>query len=162
MGVETSVGLLEADHYVLALGTDAPQRVKPLGIRIPVYPLEGYSLSLPITDDAAAPRISVTDFERKVVYARIGGDLTFPGATDFGALKPWCGRPRRAARRSSGPRRTRTSGSTWATGRSASPSRSPRGVSWRISPRDARPPCRSTASPFNGVRHHFHNAKIGV
>jgi D-amino-acid dehydrogenase len=120
MGVETGVGVLEADHYVMALGTNAPYLVKPLGIRIPVYPLKGYSLSLPITDDGGAPRISVTDFKRKVVYARIGDDLrvagmadlsgrravidveridqlvdevrnTFPRATDFSELKPWCG-----------------------------------------------------------------------
>lgn len=120
MGVETSVGVLEADHYVMALGTNAPWLVKPLGIRVPVYPLKGYSLSLPITDQAGAPRISVTDFKRKVVYARIGDDLrvagmadlsgrravidveridqlvdevkgTFPRATDFSELKPWCG-----------------------------------------------------------------------
>jgi len=120
MGVETGVGVLEADHYVLALGTNAPYLVKPLGIRIPVYPLKGYSLSLPITDEGKAPRISVTDFKRKVVYARIGDDLrvagmadlsgrravidveridqlvdevrnTFPRATDFSQLKPWCG-----------------------------------------------------------------------
>jgi D-amino-acid dehydrogenase len=87
---------------------------------VPVYPLKGYSLSLPITNDAAAPTISVTDFKRKVVYARIGEDLrvagmadlsgrrceidaerveqlveevrnTFPRATDFRILKPWCG-----------------------------------------------------------------------
>ena len=120
MGVETSIGVLEADHYVMALGTNAPHLVKPLGIRIPVYPLKGYSLSLPIADDRGAPRISVTDFKRKVVYARIGDDLrvagmadlsgrkavidveridqlvdevrnTFPRATDFGELQPWCG-----------------------------------------------------------------------
>jgi D-amino-acid dehydrogenase len=120
MGVETGVGVLEADHYVLALGTNAPYLVKPLGIRIPVYPLKGYSLSLPITDEGKAPRMSVTDFKRKVVYARIGDDLrvagmadlsgrravidveridqlvdevrnTFPRATDFSQLKPWCG-----------------------------------------------------------------------
>jgi D-amino-acid dehydrogenase len=120
MGVETSVGVLEADHYVLALGANAPYLVKPLGIRIPVYPLKGYSLSLPVRNAAAAPRISVTDFKRKVVYARIGDDLrvagmadlsgrravidveridqlvdevrnTFPRATDFSELQPWCG-----------------------------------------------------------------------
>ena len=120
MGVETSIGVLEADHYVLALGTNAPYLLRPLGIRVPVYPLKGYSLSLPITNDAAAPTISVTDFKRKVVYARIGDDLrvagmadlsgrravidvervdqlvdevksTFPRATDFRTLKPWCG-----------------------------------------------------------------------
>jgi D-amino-acid dehydrogenase len=120
MGVETSIGVLEADHYVLALGANAPHLVKPLDIRIPVYPLKGYSLSLPITTDAGAPRISVTDFKRKVVYARIGDELrvagmadlsgrgavidveridqlvdevrnTFPRATDFSRLEPWCG-----------------------------------------------------------------------
>ena len=120
MGVETNQGVLEADHYVLALGTNAPYLLKPLGIRVPVYPLKGYSLTLPVTDDRGAPRISVTDFKRKVVYARIGDDLrvagmadlsgkraeidaervdqlveevarTFPRATDFSSLRPWCG-----------------------------------------------------------------------
>ena len=120
MGVETSAGVLEADHYVLALGTNAPYLLKPLGIRVPVYPLKGYSLTLPVTDERGAPRISVTDFKRKVVYARIGDDLrvagmadlsgkravidaervdqlvdevrnAFPRATDFSRLGPWCG-----------------------------------------------------------------------
>lgn len=120
MGVETGAGVFEADAYVLALGANAAQLLKPLGIRVPVYPLKGYSLSLPVTDDRAAPRISVTDYKRKVVYARIGDELrvagmadvagrrpvidaerigqlvdevkaTFPHATDFRTLKPWCG-----------------------------------------------------------------------
>jgi D-amino-acid dehydrogenase len=120
MGVETSAGVLEADAYVLALGTNAPYLLAGLGIRVPVYPLKGYSLSLPVTDDRGAPRISVTDYTRKVVYARIGDELrvagmadlagrraeidaervaqlvdevkaTFPRATDFSTLRPWCG-----------------------------------------------------------------------
>ena len=120
MGVETSAGVLEADAYVLALGTNAAWLTKPLGIRLPIYPLKGYSLSLPVTDDRGAPRISVTDYKRKVVYARIGDELrvagmadlagrravidaervdqlitevrnAFPHATDFSTLRPWCG-----------------------------------------------------------------------
>ena len=120
MGIETNEGTFEADHYVLALGTNAPQLVAPLGIRIPVYPLKGYSLTLPITDERGAPRISVTDFKRKVVYARLGEELrvagmadlsgkravidperigqlvdevkaAFPRASDFRTLRPWCG-----------------------------------------------------------------------
>ncbi len=120
MGVETGNGVFEADRYVLALGTSAPALVKPLGIRLPVYPLKGYSLSLPVTDEAGAPRISVTDFKRKVVYARLGNELrvagmadlagrraeidtervgqlveevrhAFPQETDFCRLEPWCG-----------------------------------------------------------------------
>jgi D-amino-acid dehydrogenase len=120
MGVETSQGVFEADAYVLALGTNAPYLLAPLGIRVPIYPLKGYSLSLPVADEGAAPRISVTDFKRKVVYARIGGELrvagmadlsgkravidvervdqlvsevkaAFPKASDFRKLSPWCG-----------------------------------------------------------------------
>jgi len=121
IGVETNYGVMEADVYVLALGTNAPHLLAPLGIRVPVYPLKGYSLSLPITSERGAPSISVTDFKRKVVYARLGGDLrvagmadlsgraaiidvervgqlvaevkrTFPDASDFSRLGPWCGR----------------------------------------------------------------------
>ena len=120
LGVETDDGVHEADAYVLALGTQGPPLLAPLRIHVPVYPLKGYSLSLPITNDAAAPRVSVTDFKRKVVYARLGDELrvagmadlagrratidperveqlaaeakaAFPGAADFKVLKPWCG-----------------------------------------------------------------------
>jgi len=120
MGVETNYGVMEADAYVLALGTNAPALLAPLGVRVPVYPLKGYSLSLPIVDESGAPAISVTDFKRKVVYARLGDDLrvagmadltgkgavidvervgqlvnevknTFPKASDFSRLGPWCG-----------------------------------------------------------------------
>jgi D-amino-acid dehydrogenase len=120
MGVQTNAGVMESEAYVLALGTNTPYLLKPLGIRAPIYPLKGYSLTLPITDDRGAPRISVTDFKRKVVYARIGGELrvagmadlsgrraeidvervdqlvdevkaAFPHASDFSRLEPWCG-----------------------------------------------------------------------
>jgi D-amino-acid dehydrogenase len=105
---------------VLALGTNAPYLTRPLGIRIPVYPLKGYSLTLPVVDDRGAPRISITDYKRKVVYARLGDELrvagmadlsgrravidvervgqlvsevkaAFPKASDFTGLSPWCG-----------------------------------------------------------------------
>src|SRR5258708_7809191 len=120
MGAETSEGVFEGDAYVLALGTNAPYLLKPLGIRVPVYPLKGYSLSLAIADDRGAPKISVTEFKRKAVYARLGDELrvagmadlsgkravidvervdqlvsevkaAFPKASDFGKLSPWCG-----------------------------------------------------------------------
>ena len=120
MGVETTEGVMEADAYVLALGNGAAWLLKAIGIRVPVYPLKGYSLSLPVTDASGAPRISVTDFKRKVVYARLGDELrvagmadlsgkravidvervdqlvdevraAFPRATDFSQLSPWCG-----------------------------------------------------------------------
>jgi len=63
----TSSGELSADAFVIALGVHAPLIARPLGIRLPIYPLKGYSLTLPVS--GASPRISVTDFKRKVVYA---------------------------------------------------------------------------------------------
>jgi D-amino-acid dehydrogenase len=69
-GIETDAGPLDADAHVLTLGAASPFLARPLGIRLPIYPLKGYSLTLPAT--RAAPRISVTDFKRKVVYAPLG------------------------------------------------------------------------------------------
>jgi D-amino-acid dehydrogenase len=66
-GIETDAGPLTADVHVLTLGSASPFLVRPLGIHLPIYPLKGYSLTLPATRQA--PRISVTDFKRKVVYA---------------------------------------------------------------------------------------------
>jgi len=69
--VETSGGDLVADAFVVALGAQTPWLVRPLGVAVPVYPLKGYSLTLPVT--GAAPAVSVTDFKRKVVYAPLDG-----------------------------------------------------------------------------------------
>jgi D-amino-acid dehydrogenase len=51
-GVRTDAGLLQADHYLCALGSYAPLLLAPLGIRLPVYPVKGYSITVPITDAA--------------------------------------------------------------------------------------------------------------
>lgn len=66
-GVETSAGALGADAWVLTLGSASPFLVRPLGLHLPIYPLKGYSLTLEA--GARAPRVSITDFKRKVVYA---------------------------------------------------------------------------------------------
>ncbi len=55
--VVTDHGDLTADRYVLACGSYSPLLLKPLGIRLPVYPVKGYSITVPITNDAAAPRV---------------------------------------------------------------------------------------------------------
>ena len=51
----TDAGLLRADRVVLALGSYSPLLLSPVGLRIPVYPVKGYSLTVPITDAAKAP-----------------------------------------------------------------------------------------------------------
>ncbi len=59
-----------ADSYVLALGSYTTQMLAPLGIRLPVYPLKGYSLTLPITDPAMAPMSTILDESYKVAVTR--------------------------------------------------------------------------------------------
>lgn len=84
VSVDTSSGPIDADAFVLAAGTASGRLAKGLGFRLPVYPLKGYSLTLPVT--GRAPRVSVTDFKRKVVYApletREGPRLRVAGMAD--------------------------------------------------------------------------------
>lgn len=118
--VSTNRGEISADTYLVACGSYSPLLLRPLGIRLPVYPIKGYSLTAPITDDAAAPQGTVTDETYKVVVTRLGDriraagtaelagyDLTlrpsrlatiehvvrdlFPGLVDFARVEHWCG-----------------------------------------------------------------------
>ncbi|WP_412458403.1 FAD-dependent oxidoreductase [Sinorhizobium americanum] len=49
-GVVTSHGTLACDAVIVALGSYTPLLLRPFGIRLPVYPVKGYSLTIPITD----------------------------------------------------------------------------------------------------------------
>lgn len=64
-------GELAADAFVLACGTESARLAAGLGIYLPIYPLKGYSLTF--TAAPSAPTVSITDFERKVVYAPLRG-----------------------------------------------------------------------------------------
>jgi D-amino-acid dehydrogenase len=81
-GVETDHGLVTGDGYVLALGVGAARLARGVGLSLPIYPLKGYSLTAPITDPRAAPSVSVTDYARKIVYARLGDRLRAAGMAD--------------------------------------------------------------------------------
>ncbi|WP_426192398.1 D-amino acid dehydrogenase [Massilia sp. DWR3-1-1] len=82
-GVDTSAGRFKADHYVLAAGIDSRDLAAAVGIYLPLYPLKGYSLTAPIRPGDCAPAISITDFERKVLYARIGDALRVAAMVDM-------------------------------------------------------------------------------
>jgi D-amino-acid dehydrogenase len=66
-GVICNEGVIEGDAVVLASGTASAQLARPLGIRLPVYPLKGYSLT--VTGGERVPAISITDAKKKIVYA---------------------------------------------------------------------------------------------
>ncbi|MFS2002537.1 D-amino acid dehydrogenase [Duganella sp. CT11-25] len=82
-GLSTSIGVLSADQYVLAAGIQSRDLAAGAGIYLPLYPLKGYSLTAPIRAQDRAPAVSVTDFERKVLYARINGDLRVAAMVDM-------------------------------------------------------------------------------
>jgi D-amino-acid dehydrogenase len=83
--VHTSAGRLEADYFVLAMGAESVAIAKTVGIRLPVYPIKGYSITLDVTQASpnTAPRINVTDIARKVVFARIGNRLRVAGMAEL-------------------------------------------------------------------------------
>ena len=83
--VVTNRGLVEADALVVASGLDSRTLLRPLGIALPIYPLKGYSLTVPVPHDDAAPRLSVTDARRKIVYARLGNCERIAAMVDIGA-----------------------------------------------------------------------------
>jgi D-amino-acid dehydrogenase len=76
---------LKADAYVVALGSYSPLLLAPLGIRIPVYPLKGYSVTLPLgpAEQAAAPQVSLTDEAHKLVISRLGDRLRIAGTAEL-------------------------------------------------------------------------------
>jgi len=82
--VQTSAGAIEAQQFVLALGSRSHQVAQTLGFRLPVYPLKGYSITLDTSDaPSAVPRVNVTDAARKVVFARIGQRLRVAGMAEL-------------------------------------------------------------------------------
>ncbi|KAB0586680.1 D-amino acid dehydrogenase [Comamonas kerstersii] len=84
-GVQTTRGVHQADHFVLAGGWESVPLARQLGVkRLPVYPLKGYSLTLDAgTAAEQLPRVSVTDSSRKVVFARIGERLRVAGMVEI-------------------------------------------------------------------------------
>jgi D-amino-acid dehydrogenase len=119
-GVRTPQGDVAADAVVLAAGLQSRALAAGVGIELPLYPLKGYSLTAPIGPGHRPPEVSVTDFEKKILYARIDGALrvaamvdlvgddtrldagrlaslqrsvraTFPNAADYDHATPWAG-----------------------------------------------------------------------
>jgi D-amino-acid dehydrogenase len=81
-GVATSKGMLQADAYVVALGSWSPRLVRPLGISLPVYPVKGYSITVPVSDPDAAPVSTVMDESYKVAITRLGNRIRVGGTAE--------------------------------------------------------------------------------
>jgi len=81
--IVTDHGDLSADAYVLACGSYSPLLLRPLGVQLPVYPVKGYSITVPITNDAGAPQGTLTDETYKVVMTRLGDRLRAAGTAEL-------------------------------------------------------------------------------
>ncbi|HJV06659.1 MAG TPA: D-amino acid dehydrogenase [Chromobacteriaceae bacterium] len=91
-GIRVGNELHTADHYVVALGSYSRDLLKSLAIDIPVYPVKGYSLTVPITNPAAAPVSTVLDETYKVAITRFDNRIRVGGMAELAGynleLKP--------------------------------------------------------------------------
>jgi len=77
----TSKGAFHADAYVMALGAYSTPMLRPLGIHLPIYPMKGYSVTLPF--NANSPAITVMDTDHKIVATKLGNHLRIAGTAEF-------------------------------------------------------------------------------
>lgn len=75
--------LLRADAFVVAMGSFSPELLRPLGIRLMIYPGKGYSATYPVIDPDAAPSVSLTDDGYKLVLSRLGARLRVAGTCEW-------------------------------------------------------------------------------
>jgi len=81
--VVTDAGDMRADAYLVALGSYSPLLLKNVGIRIPVYPVKGYSITVPITEASGAPESTVMDETHKVAVTRLGDRIRVGGTAEL-------------------------------------------------------------------------------
>ena len=82
-GVQLAGRLVRGDAYVVALGSYSALLLRPLGVRLPIYPAKGYSVTLPVKDPAAAWTVSLSDEAHKLVFSRLGARLRIAGTAEL-------------------------------------------------------------------------------
>lgn len=82
-GVKTSQGIVTGDHYIMALGAQSPLYTHSIGVRLPVYPMKGYSISIPVNDGEGIPTTCITDQTYKIVYSRLENIIRVAGTAEF-------------------------------------------------------------------------------
>ncbi|WP_424929644.1 D-amino acid dehydrogenase [Amaricoccus tamworthensis] len=82
-GVRTDRGLLKAERYVCCMGPYATQILATVGVRVPIYPIKGYSITLPVTDSDAAPASTIMDETHKVAITRLGERIRVAGQAEI-------------------------------------------------------------------------------
>ncbi len=81
--VMTDAGAFEADIYVLAMGADSPLLAERVGVKLPIYPVKGYSATVPVSETHLAPRIGGVDEDKLVAYSRLGDHMRLASTAEF-------------------------------------------------------------------------------
>lgn len=79
--IQTDRGVIKGDCYILSMGPQSYSFARTLGMRLPIYPMKGYSVTVPAT--SLCPEISVTDTANKTVYCKLGDRLRIAGFAEF-------------------------------------------------------------------------------
>lgn len=74
---------LEARHLAVCTGVETPRLLRPTGIKVPIWPMKGYSFTA--APGAHAPKVSLTDVKRKIVFCRLSGRMRVAGLADLGS-----------------------------------------------------------------------------
>jgi D-amino-acid dehydrogenase len=86
VGVRSGTQTYRADRYVVALGSYSRSLLSDLGLNIPVYPVKGYSLTIPLIDEALAPQSTVLDETYKVAVTRFDNRIRVGGMAELGGF----------------------------------------------------------------------------
>jgi len=73
---------IAADAVLVCLGVQSPFLLEPLGISVPVYPVKGYSITIPGAGDGA-PTVCLTDEGYKLALSRLGDRLRVAGTAEL-------------------------------------------------------------------------------
>lgn len=82
-GVQTSKGVIRGDAYLLALGSHSPLLARQVGVRLPIYPVKGYSITLPVADMDSAPVSTLLDETYKIAITRLGKRIRVGGMAEI-------------------------------------------------------------------------------
>lgn len=96
VAVETAEGEIRSDIFVAALGSYTPALLKPLGLRLPVYPVKGYSITVPIVDETRAPVSTIMDETYKIAITRLGDRIRVGGMAEIAGFSSALPQTRRA------------------------------------------------------------------
>jgi D-amino-acid dehydrogenase len=80
----TDAGKIEADAFVLATGAYAPRLTRRLGLRLPIYPVKGYSITIPSAEGIPNLNSSVIDSSRRLAISRLGSSIRVTFRAEFG------------------------------------------------------------------------------